>query len=105
MAKCEFMDSIFGCQHDCWRCEIDEDTIVYYDKDSGLLLQSISSTVGSGGYMDFWMDTEEITLSNVNYAGLYSVEVKQTGVILAAIFAELAVITWLIARRLKEKTE
>jgi hypothetical protein len=91
--------------HDCWRCDIDEATIVYYDKNSGLLLQSISSTAGGDVFTDLWMYTEEITLSSVNYAGLYAIEVKQTGVILAAIFAELAVITWLIARRLRKKTE
>lgn len=91
--------------HDCWICETDDEITVYYDKDSGLLIQSRSSTVGSEGFMDLWMVTDEITLSSENYAGLYAIEIKQTGFILAAVFAELAVITWLIARRLKKKTE
>ncbi len=90
--------------YDCWVCEIDEETTVYYDKETSLLVQSRFSTLGTEG-IDFWIVTREITLSGVDYAGLYAVEIKQTGVTLAAIFAELSLITWLIASRLKKKSE
>jgi hypothetical protein len=88
----------------CWICEIDDETTVYYDKETGLLIHSRWSTAGTSG-SDFWMAVEEISISRVNYAGLYAVEIRSTGIILAAIFAELGVITWFIARRLKKKAE
>jgi hypothetical protein len=89
--------------YDCWDCYIDEDTTVYYDKETGLFIHRRYSTSGVVGFMDMWMVSDEITLSKVDYAGLYAYEIKQTGVILAAIFAELAVIIWLAAVRLKKR--
>lgn len=91
-------------EYDCWICEIDEETSVYYDRETGLLIHSRYSTSGTQG-TDFWMVVEEITLTGVDYAGLYAVEIRQTGVILAAVFVELAAITWLIAYRLQKKNE
>jgi hypothetical protein len=90
--------------YDCWVCEIDEDTTAYYDQETGLFIRSRWSTSGTSG-SDFWMATEEIDLSSIQYAGLYAVEIRQTGIILSAIFAELAVITWLIFNRLQKKSE
>ena len=88
--------------YDCWDCYIDEDTTVYYDKETGLFIERRYSTSGVMGFLDMWMVSDEITLSKVDYAGLYALEIKQTGLILSAIFAELAVIIWLVAIRLKK---
>jgi hypothetical protein len=55
--------------YNCWICEIDEDTTVYYDRETGLLVQSLFSTTEVNG-LDFWMVTREISLSGIDYAGL-----------------------------------
>ncbi len=91
--------------YDCWTCHIDENIKVYYDKDTGLFVHYNYYDSGVTGFVDLWIVSREITLSRVDYAGLYAVEIKQTGIILAAIFAELSIITWLIANRLMKKDD
>ena len=78
--------------HDCWGCEINNQTYLFYDMYSGILV----------GYE--WISQEEVkvvTLMEMNLE-LPDPYVKDTGVLLAGIFAELAVIIWLFSQRLEK---
>ena len=84
--------------HDVWLCEIasdDAQSTIGYDKETGILVSSEWIEVN----FQRLVNLEEMTFEPplVSY-------IRQEGVLLAAIYVELAVIIWLIAGRL-EKTK
>ena len=82
----------FTYGHDCWECEIGNQTYVEYDMDVGLLIRY------------HWVTLEEERLAvlvdmNLELPDPY---VNDAGVLLAGIFVELAVIIWLFSQRLEK---
>ena len=78
--------------HDSWMCGIDNQTVLFYDMDSGFLI-----------YYN-WSSQEDWRIStlvemNIELPGPY---VKDAGVLLTGIFVELAVIVWLFGQQLEK---
>jgi hypothetical protein len=86
-------DNVNG--HDVWLCEIESDdalSIISYDKVTGILVSSE------------WIETDFqrlVNLEEMTFEPPLISYIKQEGVLLAGIYAELAVIIWLIAGRLE----
>ncbi len=82
--------------YDCWKCEIEFNSCVYYDKVTGIYVQSYF--IGNDG-TDRTVILEEIIFEEPpSY-------LRRTGVLVSGIFVELAVIIWLLADRLKKKSK
>ncbi|MFX1559952.1 MAG: hypothetical protein ACFFBL_05155 [Promethearchaeota archaeon] len=78
--------------YDCWDCEINNQTFLRYDMDSGILVQ----------YERYLLEElKVVTLMDVDLE-LPAPYVKDAGVLLAGIFVELAVIIWQFGQRLEK---
>ncbi|MFW9788309.1 MAG: hypothetical protein ACFFE2_10665 [Candidatus Thorarchaeota archaeon] len=84
------MTTILG--HDCWECKVTEESNVFYESDTGLfVLYELFNENFSRTFMIQDMEFQRVDPSFTS-----------EGILLAGIFAELAVIIWLFAYRLKK---
>jgi hypothetical protein len=85
----------------CWVCEIDNETFVMYDVVSGILSQAewnMTPTVEG----DFLFTLRTLTLLEIDINIPESFDPNLDGLLLGGIFAELAIITWVIGIQRKK---
>ena len=83
----------------CWVCEIDNETFVMYDVVSGILIQAEWNTTATVEG-DFLFTLRTVTLLEIDITIPESIVPPLDGVLLGGIFAELALITWVIGKQM-----
>jgi hypothetical protein len=87
---------------DCWECEIDDETSVYYDSASGIFVSCVFLESDITNPQNMQIHSEHITLIDFHTEGLEGEFFQERGVFVTGILIELAIIVWLISERRKK---
>lgn len=85
------VDTDYSYDYYCWKCEIDNETFLLYDVESGIFVHS------------YWADESTQRIISLTEMTLvqFAPHPKTEGVLVSGILIELAVIIWLFADRLR----